>query len=87
MKAGSRYKFTFDLTVTQMNSTDFFEVLFADGTAEKVSHGLASYVVIGAKVNVSFEITLLGDATEFLIGCWSGDAIYTIDNLVIENMA
>lgn len=87
MKAGSRYKFTFDLTVTQMNSTDFFELLFADGTAEKVSHGLASYVVIGAKVNVSFEITLLGDATEFLIGCWSGDAIYTIDNLVIENMA
>ena len=60
--------------------------VFADGTAEKVSHGLASYVKIGESVNVSFEVTLMADATEFLMGCWSGDAVYTLDNLVIENV-
>lgn len=86
LKNGSTYKFTFDLAVESMGSTDFFELLFADGTAEKVSHGLASYVKIGESVNVSFEITLKADATEFLMGCWSGDAIYTLDNLVIENV-
>ena len=86
LKNGSTYKFTFDLAVESMGSTDFFELLFADGTAEKVSHGLASYVKIGESVNVSFEVTLKADATEFLMGCWSGDAIYTLDNLVIENV-
>lgn len=86
LKNGSTYKFTFDLAVESMGSTDFFELLFADGTAEKVSHGLASYVKIGESVKVSFEVTLKADATEFLMGCWSGDAIYTLDNLVIENV-
>lgn len=86
LKNGSTYKFTFDLAVESMGSTDFFELLFADGTAEKVSHGLASYVKIGESVNVSFEVTLMADATEFLMGCWSGDAVYTLDNLVIENV-
>jgi len=81
------YKFTFKLTVTQMNSTDFFELLFADGTAEKVSQGLASYVSMGETVEVSFNITLLSDATDFLIGCWSADAIYAIDDFVIEKIA
>ena len=82
---GMTYKFSFDLTVSKMGSTDYFEVLFADGTAEKVSHGLATYVKVGETVKVEFYVTLLADATEFLIGCWDGGAEYTIDNFVIEN--
>ena len=79
------YKFSFDLEVKSMSSTDFFELIFADGTANKVSHGLAGYVKLGEKVNVTFEVTLKEDATEFLIGCWDGGARYNIDNLQIEN--
>jgi hypothetical protein len=79
------YKFSFDLTVSKMGSTDYFELLFADGTAEKVNHGLATYVKVGETVKVEFYVTLLADATEFLIGCWDGGAEYTIDNFVIEN--
>ena len=79
------YKFSFDLEVNSMSSTDFFELIFADGTANKVSHGLAGYVKLGEKVNVTFEVTLKEDATEFLIGCWDGGAKYNVDNLQIEN--
>ncbi len=85
-KKGETYRFSFDLNVSNMGSTDYFEVVFADGTANKVSHSLASYVKVGEVVNVSFDITLLGDATEFLIGCWDGGAVYTIDNFKIENV-
>ena len=86
--SGATYSFSFKLNVSQMNSTDFFELIFADGNdAEKVTQSLASYVTVGETVTVSFDITLKGDATEFLIGCWSGNAIYTIDDLVIERIA
>ena len=42
---------------------------------------------MGETVEVSFNITLLSDATDFLIGCWSADAIYAIDDFVIEKIA
>ena len=87
MSKDATYKFSFTLNVQQMSSADFFQVVFADNTAEKVWEDLNTYAKVGESVVVEFELTLLADATEFLIGCWDGGMIYTIDNLVIERTA
>ena len=87
MSKDATYKFSFTLNIQQMSSSDFFQVVFADGTAEKVWKDLNTYAKVGESVEVEFELTLLADATEFLIGCWDGGMIYTIDNLTIERIA